>query len=45
MPAGVVLTTGGTIYITEVFTTHELITPFDAFGINIPKTLYSIAYF
>ena len=25
--------------------THELITPFDKFGVNVPKTLYSIAYF
>jgi Flp pilus assembly protein TadG len=45
MPAGVVLSTGGTLYITEIFTTHELITPFDRFGVNVPKTLYSIAYF
>lgn len=45
LPAGLVLSTGGTIYITEIFTTHELITPFDAFGVSLPKTLYSIAYF
>lgn len=45
MPAGIVLSTGGTLYITEIFTTHELITPFDRFGVNVPKTLYSIAYF
>jgi Flp pilus assembly pilin Flp len=45
LPSGIVLTTGGTIYITEIFTTHELITPFDKFGVTVPKTLYSIAYF
>jgi hypothetical protein len=45
MPAGVVLSTGGMIYITEVFTTHQLITPFDKFGVTVPSTLYSIAYF
>jgi hypothetical protein len=45
LPAGIVLSTGGTLYITEIFTTHELITPFDKFGITVPKTLYSIAYF
>jgi Flp pilus assembly protein TadG len=45
MPPGIVLSTGGTIYITEIFTTHELITPFDKFGVTLPKTLYSIAYF
>lgn len=45
LPAGIVLTTGGTIYITEIFTTHQLITPFDKFGVTVPTTLYSIAYF
>jgi len=45
MPAGVVLSTCGTLYITEIFSTHELITPFDKFGVTVPKTLYSIAYF
>src|SRR6185503_12158359 len=45
MPSGVVLSTGGTLYITEIFTTHTLITPFDRFGVTVPKTLYSIAYF
>jgi hypothetical protein len=45
LPSGIVLSTGGTIYITEIFTTHELITPFDKFGVAVPKTLYSIAYF
>jgi hypothetical protein len=45
LPSGIALSTGGTIYVTEIFTTHELITPFDKFGVTIPKTLYSIAYF
>jgi Flp pilus assembly protein TadG len=45
LPAGLVLSTGCTLYITEIFTTHELITPFDKFGVTVPKTLYSIAYF
>lgn len=36
---------GGMVYITEIYTTHALITPFDRFGISIPRTLYSIAYF
>lgn len=45
MPAGITLSPGGTLYITEIFTTHELITPFDKFGVTVPKTLYSIAYF
>jgi Flp pilus assembly protein TadG len=44
LPPGL-LTTGGMLYITEVFTTHTLITPFDRFGVPLPTTLYSIAYF
>lgn len=32
-------------YVAEIYSTHPLITPFDRFGINIPTTLYSIAYF
>ena len=39
------LATGGMLYVTEIFTQHELITPFDKFGVTVPKTLYSIAYF
>ena len=33
------------LYITEIYTRHTLITPFDRFGIQVPDTLYSIAYF
>jgi hypothetical protein len=44
LPANLVAP-GGMLYITEIYTTHDLITPFDRFGINIPRTLYSIAYF
>jgi TadE-like protein len=44
LPAGVV-STGGMLYITEIYTKHTLITPFDKFGITVPTTLYSIAYF
>ena len=36
---------GGFLYITEIYTRHPLITPFDRFGIQVPQTLYSIAYF
>ena len=35
----------GKLYVTEVFTKHTLITPFDKFGVAVPSTLYSIAYF
>ncbi len=36
---------GGYMYVTEIYTSHPLITPFDRFGITVPSTLYSIAYF
>ena len=36
---------GGLLYITEIYTRHPLITPFDHFGVTMPQTLYSIAYF
>ena len=44
LPAGLVVA-GGMLYVTEIYTKHPLITPFDKFGIQVPKTLYSIAYF
>jgi Flp pilus assembly protein TadG len=36
---------GGLLYITEIYSRHQVITPFDRFGITVPNTLYSIAYF
>jgi Flp pilus assembly protein TadG len=36
---------GGIVYVTEIFSTHVLITPLDRLGISLPQTLYSIAYF
>jgi hypothetical protein len=33
------------IYITEIFARHNRITPLDRFGVLVPQTLYSIAYF
>ncbi len=45
LPASLVLSKGGMIYITEIFTRHNRITPLDNFGVLVPQTLYSIAYF
>ena len=39
------VSTGGFVYITEIYTRHTLITPFDRMGIPVPSVLYSIAYF
>ena len=44
LPASLV-PVGGMIYITEIFTKHNRITPLDHFGVLVPQTLYSIAYF
>jgi len=44
LPAGLI-SNGGMLYVTEVYTRHQLITPFDRFGVAVPSTLYSIAYF
>lgn len=36
---------GGWLYVTEVYTRHQLITPFGNFGGTVPDHLYSIAFF
>jgi TadE-like protein len=41
----VTMSLGSTIYVTELYATHPTITPFANFGIQVPQTLYSIAYF
>src|SRR5256885_1472371 len=45
VPAGLLVTTGGMIYVTEIYTRHTLLTPLSYFGLALPQTLYSIAYF
>lgn len=45
LPSTLITVNGGMVYVAEVFTIHQLITPFDRFGINVPTTLYSVAYF
>lgn len=45
LPGGMTVTLGGMIYVTEIYTRHTLITPLDRFGVTVPQTLYSIAYF
>ena len=38
---------GGMVFVTEIYTTHRLITPFNGIflGGHVPTTLYSVAYF
>jgi hypothetical protein len=45
LPPGALTSLGSMIYVTEIFTKHDLLTPFNSFGITVPSTLYSIAYF
>jgi hypothetical protein len=45
VPSNLITVRGGLIFVTEVYTRHTLITPLDRFGISVPQTLYSIAYF
>jgi TadE-like protein len=44
LPPGLV-SSGGMLYITEIYTAHPQITPLDRWGVGVPETLYSIAYF
>ena len=47
-PAGIASVPGGLIYVTEVFTAYDSMTPLgdlSAYGIAVPNVLYSIAYF
>lgn len=36
---------GSMAYVTEIYSRHVLITPLDGFGIHLPTSLYSVAYF
>jgi hypothetical protein len=45
LPPNLDLIEGGMLYVTEVYTTHPLLTPLDRFGVALPDRLYSIAYF
>lgn len=45
LPNNLVTVRGGLVYITEVFSQHQRITPLQNFGVTVPETLYSIAYF
>lgn len=45
LPGNIIVTSGGMAYVTELYTTHSLITPLDRLGISVPDKLYSVAYF
>ncbi len=45
VPTNLVASPGALIYVAEIFSQHDLITPLDNLGIQVPETLYSVAYF
>jgi len=45
LPATVDISRRGLLFVAEVFTSHAPLTPLDKFGVTIPPTLQSIAYF
>ena len=47
LPAYLDIERGGLLFVTEIYTSHSLVTPFNYLwrGGNVPTTLYSIAYF
>jgi hypothetical protein len=45
VPANLITPRGGMVYVTEIYTTHQLLTPIANWGVSVPTTLYSIAYF
>jgi hypothetical protein len=45
LPANITLPANGMIFLTEVYSRHNLITPFENFGFRLPTTLSATAYF
>jgi len=45
LPGNIIVASGGMAYVTELYTTHSLITPLDRLGVSVPNKLYSVAYF
>jgi hypothetical protein len=45
LPANLNIPRGGLLYVAEVFTDHDVLTPLHNFGIVVPSRLHSVAYF
>jgi hypothetical protein len=45
LPNGLTLTPGQSVFVTEVFTRHTVVTPLASFGLQLPANLYASAYF
>lgn len=44
LPTGL-LTAGGVLYVTEIYSSRTILTPLDNFGLHVPSRLYSFAIF
>jgi hypothetical protein len=45
LPNGLTLTAGQSVYVTEIYTKHNILTPAANFGVTLPTNLYASAYF
>ena len=45
LPNGLTLMAGQSVYVTEIYTRHNLLTPAANFGVTLPTNLYASAYF
>jgi hypothetical protein len=45
LPANLDIVRGGLLYVAEVFTDHEVLTPLHRFGVTVPPRLHSVAFF
>jgi len=45
LPNGLTLSTGQSVYVTEVFVRHSTVSPINRLGVTLPSTLYASAYF
>jgi hypothetical protein len=45
VPANLQITRGGMMYVTEIYTRHDLLTPLGLWDVGVPTTLYSVAFF
>jgi hypothetical protein len=45
LPNGLTLVAGQSVYVTEIYTLHNLISPAANFGVTLPTNLYASAYF
>jgi hypothetical protein len=45
MPSNLDLSSGQFVYVTEIYSKHPTISAINGWGLNLPSTLYSVAYF